>query len=95
MEIAQDQSDRSMSACAISGIVDPEEKLMAPGFDYHKQAPQSIAPLLQLESYLGECGVDHRPLPLLKTRNRLAVTFQPIVGSYQPRSTAARHKASS
>jgi AhpD family alkylhydroperoxidase len=164
-----------------------EEELMAPRFDYHKQAPQGIAPLLQLESYLRECGLDHRLLHLLKTRasqingcaycldmhtkdaraageseqrlyalsawretpffndreraalaltervtliaqkhddeaafaelrrhfsdkeivdltlaiiaingwNRLAITFRPAVGSYQPRATASRHGASS
>ena len=69
-QIAQDQSGRSMSAWLIGSTVAAarEEDLMAPGFDYHKQAPQGIAPLLQLESYLRECGLDHRLLHLLKTR---------------------------
>jgi AhpD family alkylhydroperoxidase len=41
---------------------------MSPRFDYHQQAPQGIAPLLQLEAYLRECGLDRRLLHLLKTR---------------------------
>lgn len=41
---------------------------MSPRLDYHKLAPQAIAPLLKLEEYLRQCGLDHRLLHLMKTR---------------------------
>lgn len=41
---------------------------MSARLDYHKQAPRGIAPLLQLEAYLRECGLDQRLLHLIKTR---------------------------
>lgn len=41
---------------------------MSPRLDYHKLAPQGIAPLLRLEEYLRQCGLEHRLLHLLKTR---------------------------
>ncbi|MGB6452784.1 MAG: carboxymuconolactone decarboxylase family protein [Steroidobacteraceae bacterium] len=41
---------------------------MSPRLDFFKISPQGVAALLQLETYLAGCGLEHSLLELVKTR---------------------------
>jgi AhpD family alkylhydroperoxidase len=45
-----------------------EEALLEPRIDARKFAPDAGKTMMALEKYLGECGLDHKLMHLLKTR---------------------------
>lgn len=42
--------------------------LMEPRIDYYKTAPDAVKPLLEIENYVRNSGLEHRMLELIKTR---------------------------
>jgi AhpD family alkylhydroperoxidase len=41
---------------------------MTPRFDLYKAAPQGLKPMLAMEAYFKECGLDQKIIELVKTR---------------------------
>ena len=41
---------------------------MSARLDFHKAAPQGLKPMMALEAYFKECGLDHTIIELVKTR---------------------------
>jgi AhpD family alkylhydroperoxidase len=41
---------------------------MSTRIDYYKAAPQGLKPMMALEAYFKECGLDHTIIELVKTR---------------------------